>query len=66
MEWSHEEEKIVERMCFSQHLLHSVISTALGPRALLSLELQDLRLCLAGMSLEPVRPLMGPRLSAPP
>jgi hypothetical protein len=57
---------MVERMGFRQHLLHGVISTALGPQELLGLERQDLRLCLAGMSLEPVRPLMGPRLSAPP
>jgi len=57
---------MVERMCFRRHLLHGVISMAPGPQELLGLELQDVRLCLAGMSSESVRPLLEPRLAAPP
>ena len=51
---------MVERMGLRQHLLH-VISMALGPQELLGLERQDLRLCLAGMSSESVRPMLETR-----
>jgi hypothetical protein len=46
VEGSREGKKIVERICFSQHLLRGVISTA-RPLELLGLELQDVRLYLA-------------------
>jgi hypothetical protein len=39
---------MVERMGFSWHLLHGVISTALGPQELLGLGLKELRLWVAG------------------
>jgi hypothetical protein len=66
VEGSREGKKIVERVCFSQHLLHGVISTALGPLELLGLERQDVRLYLAEISLESVQPMMEPRPAAPP
>jgi hypothetical protein len=31
VEWSREEKQIVERMCFSRHLVRGVISTAVRP-----------------------------------
>jgi hypothetical protein len=57
---------MIERICFRRHRLRGVLSTALGPQELLSLERQDVRLCLAGMSPEPVWSVARPRLTAPP
>jgi hypothetical protein len=66
VESSREGKKIIERMCFSWHLLRGVISMTPEPQELLGLGLKELRLWWVGMSLVSVRPLMGPRLAAPP
>jgi hypothetical protein len=41
MDWSCKGKKLVERTYFSRHLVRGVISTPIGPRALLGLELKS-------------------------
>jgi hypothetical protein len=64
VEWSRERKKSVERMGFSRHLVRGVIATAIGPRALLGLELKCWHLSWMRMSPEPVQPVAGLRPTA--
>jgi hypothetical protein len=64
IDWSTEGKTFVERTYFSRHLVCSGISTAVGPRPQLGLELQDLHLWWAEMSPEPVWLGTGPHPAA--
>jgi hypothetical protein len=52
---SREEKNLIEQTCLAGPLVHGVMSTAIGPRAPLSLELKPWHLSLVWMSPEPVQ-----------
>jgi hypothetical protein len=66
MDWSREGRTLVGPTYFSRHLGRGGISTAVGLQELLGLDLTSWPLWWARMSMEPGRPVVGPRPPAPP
>jgi hypothetical protein len=64
VEWSRKGKAIIEPIDFSRHLVRGMLSTAVGPRARLSLELKSSHLSRMRMSLKSRPPVVGRRPAA--